>query len=376
MRPSRSLGAIALVVLLTGIVGCTLTALGWQSDPEGFYSSWLFAALFWLDLSLGCLALLMTHRLTGGAWGRFIGPVLRAGAAALPLAALAFIPLLFGLDALYHWTEPAHTLPLAVQKKLAYLNIPFFQARTGVYLVVWLLLAVLMRVWHAPERVGDIGAGRAAVGLILHTLMITFFSFDWVMSLDPEFYSAIFGALVGVGQMLVALALAVLVTSRFEPWFSAGSGRHHRHDLGNLVMAFLLLWMYMAFSQLLIIWSADLPHEIRFYLHRTSGGWLAVAIVIALFHFALPFAALVSRRLKDSARALFVIAGGVLVAHLVDVWWLIMPSLRAGAWDINWLDLSSVVGLGGLWLAVFCWRLARAQGQPAAATGRLAEVTA
>lgn len=376
MHHRPSLRPIAPIALLLGVVGIILTAVAGYWDAGGFYQSWLFASLFWLGLSLGCLAVLMMHRLTGGEWGHFISPVLRAGAAGLPLVALAFLPLLFGVNDLYPWSKPAETLSLAVQKKLAYLNVPFFQARTAGYLLVWLLLAMLMRVWHAPEQLGATGVGRAVVGLILHTLMITFFSIDWVMSLDPEFYSAIFGAIVGVGQMLVALALALLVTSQTEPWRSVKHARHQRHDLGNLVMAFLLLWMYLVFSQLLIIWSADLPHEIRFYIQRASGSWLVVASIIALFHFAIPFAALVSRRMKDSATALSVIAGIILAAHVVDLWWLIMPTLRAGAWDISWLDAAAMAGLGGVWLAIFCWRLAVAQGQPLAATGRLAEAPA
>lgn len=370
---NRSLGQATWVALGIGAAGVALASLAWSTDPAAFYSSWLFASLYWLDLSLGCLAILMIHRLTGGEWGRFIEPVLRSGAAALPVMALAFILLLFGLEELYVWTEPASTLPKAVQKKLAYLNVDFFQLRTLVYFAIWILLALLMRVWHRPEHVETLAASRAAAGLILYTLAITFFSFDWVMSLDPEFYSTILGAIVGVGQVLAAFALIVLVGSQVEPWRSAAHGTRNRQDLGNLLMAFLLLWVYMAFSQLLIIWSADLPHEIRFYVQRIEHGWLGVGILVALFHFALPFAALISRWVKRSRKTLALIAGTVLVTHVLDVWWLVMPALRTAAWHVTWLDVVSFAGVGGLWLAVFFWRLVVARRQPIVATGQSAE---
>jgi hypothetical protein len=330
------------------------------------------AYMFWLGVGLGCLAILMLHYLVGGRWGVVIRRVLEAGTRLLPLMVVLGIPLVFGLHALYPWTHSGsvggHELSPWQQ---VYLRVPFFLVRAGIYFTTWLVLGFFLNRWsyqqeqnHDPlvirtrqRRLGLLSGG----GLVVYGLTVTFAAVDWMMSLQPHWFSTIYGLLVVTGQLLVAMAFAILVTSwlaQDEPYAAVVSPAL-LHDLGNLLLAFVMLWAYMAFSQLLIIWSGNLPEEIPWYLSRAYGGWNWVGILLLLLHFAVPFFLLLSRQTKRRVQGLTIVAAMIFGAHLVDVFWLVMPAFFPARFHLHWLDLIAPIGLGGLWWAAFLWQLQR-----------------
>ena len=355
-------GIIALVVLLVGIL---ITPHG----LEQFFRSYLLAYVFWIGIALGCLAILMLQHLTGGAWGLVIRRVLESGTRTLPLMLLLFIPLIFGLNHLYHWIHPEHIAePVArriVEAKHPYLNVPFFLIRAAIYFAVWLGATYLLNKWSLEQdRTADRRLSRrfrilSGPGLVLFVLTVTFASIDWVMSLDAEWFSTIFGLLFVAGWSLSALAfvIAVMVLLSSRAPMSGVVAPAHLHDLGKLLLAFVMVWAYFSFSQFLIIWSGNIPEETKWYLHRIRGGWGIVAMTLVILHFALPFLLLLSRDLKRNARRLAIVAAVVLLMRFIDLLWLIVPEFNRGHLRISWMDIVAPVGIGGLWLAFFAWQL-------------------
>jgi hypothetical protein len=359
--PGPELDQLQRRALWIGIVALGVCVAGALRSPAQFFHSYLLAFLFWTGIALGCLAIAMLHHLTGGAWGMLIRRLLESGSRTLPLMALLFIPLLFGLDWIYAWTRPMD-LP---RQQLQYLDVRFFLARAVVYFLVWLAMAYWLSKWSSEQ---DHSSDRrlprkmqllSAPGLILYALTATFAAVDWMMSLEPRWYSTIFGLLVIGGQILSALAFAIVVLvllSAHQPLGRVLQPRH-LHDLGKLLLTFVMIWAYFAFSQLLIIWSGNLPEEIPWYLHRLEGGWRWVGVLLILFHFALPFFLLLSRDLKRTAPALAVLAMLVLVMRVVDLFWLTAPEFSPARFHIHWMDVAAPIGVGGIWLAAFVRQL-------------------
>jgi len=358
--------------LLVGLVAAGLCVLGYFVHPAQFFRSYLMAYMFWLGVVLGCLAILMVHYLVDGRWGLVIRRVLEAGTRLLPLMLVLFIPLIFGIPDLYAWARPvsaAHHELSALQQ--VYLQVPFFLGRAGLYFAVWLVLAFFLNRWSRQQeqesdvlvirtrqrRLGLLSGG----GLVLYGLTMTFAAVDWLMSLEPQWFSTAYELLVVTGQLLAAMAFAILTTAwlaRDEPYASVASSEMF-HDLGNLLLAFVMLWAYIAFSQFLIIWSGDLPEENRWYLHRAYGGWNWVAVVLVVVHFALPFVLLLSRQITRRAQPLAIVAAVLFGIHLVDAFWLVMPAFFPGQLHVHWLDIVAPIAVGGLWLAAFLWQLQR-----------------
>lgn len=369
------------IALWIGIAGLGLSFFGAYLQPRQFFLSYLFAYLFWTGISLGAMIIIMIHHLTGGVWGFLIRRPLEAATQALPLMALLFIPLLFGLSELYIWTRPediSHESVLQVlHKKREYLNIPFFVARAVIYFVIWLGIAYWLNKWSGEQDQKDHPeiALRlqyfSAIGAILYTFSITFAGIDWIMSLVPEWYSTIFGFLFGSGQMLSAMAFAIIAAVSFSKIKPLGGvflpGR--LNDLGNILLVFILLWTYLAFMQYFIIWSENLPHEISWYLPRVESSWKWVGIFLIAFHFFVPFIVLLSRRAKRTTSILVSVAAAVMVVHLVDTFWLVVPSLRTQGFQLYWTDFAVPLGIGGLWLATVLWRLQRKPLVPLQAPG-------
>jgi hypothetical protein len=308
------------------------------------------------------LALLMLHHLVGGRWGFMIQRVLEAAIQTLPLMALLFIPLCFGLLDLYPWarTEVVAADPL-LRQKAAYLNIPFFIARTVGYFAVWIVLGRLLVTWSLQQdRTADntltLRLQRlSGPGLVLYGLTVSFAAIDWMMSLEPKWYSTIFGMIFMVSFGLAALALAILAT-RFletEKPLAQVASPDRWHDLGNLLLALVMFWAYLNFSQFLLIWSENLAEEIPWYSHRIGGGWEWAAIALILFQFGLPFVLLLSRDTKRNSQILAIVAGAILFMHWLDTLWMIAPSFYPAGFHLHWLDIAAPVGIGGLWLAVF-----------------------
>jgi hypothetical protein len=280
--------------------------------------------------------------------------------------ALLFLPLLVGLPFIYTWTQPATMAADAVvRSKRVYLNVPFFVLRAAVCFAVWLTLAFVLRRWsRAQDRTGDpryadLMRKLSGGGIVLLGFTVTFASFDWVMSLDPKWFSTIFGLLFlggqGLGAMAFAIAVAYLLSPRAE--YARALKPTILNDLGNLMLAFVMIWAYLAFSQLLIIWAGNLPDEIPWYLRRISGGWNVIAIGLAVFYFAVPFLVLLSRGNKRRHRRLAAIAAGILVVRAVDLFFLVAPEFSPERITAHWLDLATLAAVGGVWLTMFVRQL-------------------
>jgi len=354
----------SLSVGAAGLVICT--GAGFFS-PGQFCRSYLVAFLFWSGIPLGCLAVLMLHHLVGGGWGFLIRRPLEAGTRTLPVVALLVVPLLFGIPELYVWAHPAAvTADPLLQHKRVYLNVPFFVARTVVYFVVWMVLTHFLNRWSADS---DAGAGSSVrrlyalsgPGLVLYGLTMSFASLDWVMSIEPDWFSTIYSAVFMVGQVLSALAFVtaiLLFLSSTAPLSEVVSPRY-LNDLGNMLLTFVILWVYMAFSQFLIIWSGNLTDEIGWYLNRVRGGWQWVAAALLAFHFALPFLLLLSREIKRNVSRLALLACALLFMRFIDMIWNVDPAFDPAHIRVHWMDWVASVGVGGIWIAAFVNQLKR-----------------
>jgi hypothetical protein len=365
--PSPALERLQKAGLAVGGLFLLALAAGFAVDRAQFFRSWLFGWLFWVGVAVGCLGLAMLNHLTGGLWGLVPRRLHEAAARTVPALAVLFVPVLLGLPSLYPWAS-AETAAAdeVIRKKALYLNVPFFTLRAVLYFAVWALLAYsVSRLSRRQDAGAEEGRARrlrsiSGVGLVALSGTTTFAAIDWGMSLNPHWFSTMYGVLFIVGWTLSALSFTIVLVARL-----AGEAPLDRalqpvtvHDLGKLLLAFTMLWGYVNFSQFLIIWSGNVSEETPFYLSRMQGGWGAVAVVLLVFHFALPFALLLSRPLKRSARALAGVAALMLVMQLVDLYWLIGPDLAghghgAVALHPHWMDLAAAVGLGGIWLFLF-----------------------
>jgi hypothetical protein len=357
---------------VAGAAGLLLSLLGAVFDLAQFLRSWLFAHLFWTGVSIGCLSLLMLNHLTGGVWGAVIRRLVEAGARVLPVLALLFLPIAFGVPRIYEWARPDAMADPVLRMKQPYLNVPFFLVRAVFYFGAWSLLAHLLSRWSAElDRGGSLRVARrlrglSGGGLVLLGFTITFSAVDWAMSLDPHWYSTIYGMIFMVNQTLSAMALVIVLLARFrdESPFAGMVRPEAFHDLGKLLLAFVMFWCYVAFAQYLIIWAGNLPEEIPWYLRRLSGGWGWIGAALVLFHFALPFLLLLPEGANRNSRILAGVAALVVLMRFVDVYWLVRPvftqataAAASTRFQVHWLDLAAPIGIGGVWLAFFLWQL-------------------
>jgi hypothetical protein len=353
--------------LPVGVVLFAILVIGFLSNRGQFFRSYLFAFSFWSGISIGSLALLMLQHLTGGGWGFVIRRVLEAATRTLPLMLLLFLPIIAGAHWLYPWThaEEIAKSPALVEKTRLYLNLQFFVVRAAIYFAIWLLLAFFLNRWSLlqDETADPQFTKRMRVlsgpGMVLFVFTVTFASIDWFMSLDPEWSSTIYGFIYVASWSLSALAFviaALAVLTKYEPLKTVVAPVHF-HDLGKLLLALVMLWAYFAFSQFLIIWSGNLPEEIRWYLPRTRGAWGAIALAVVVLHFAFPFLFLLSRSLKRNPHMLALVAGLILVMRLLDLLWMITPNFTGDIFHVSWMDIIAPLAMGGLWLGVFGWQL-------------------
>jgi hypothetical protein len=355
---------LARLALIAGVAGAAVSLAGALFDSTQFFRSYLFAYVFWLAIPLGSLGFLMLHFLVGGEWGLMIRRLLESATRTLPLLALLFIPLLFGLHAVYPWAEPEHVAADQIlRQKSAYLNVPFYIARTILYLALWGALAYLLNRWSREQDASaELPAGKrmrrlSGPGLLIYLFTMSFASVDWIMSIEPHWYSTGYGVIWIINQGVTALAFAIVGLTWLgtrEPLARRVRPRHF-HDLGNLLLAFIMLWAYMMFSQYLIIWSGNLAEEIPWYIARNEGMWGWLPPLLVIFHFFVPFFLLLMRDVKRNSSVLIWVATGILVMRLLDTYWMIVPGFENSA--VHWLDVSLVVAIGGLWLAVFLWQL-------------------
>jgi hypothetical protein len=339
------------------------------------YPAYLVGYVFWFGIALGGLSLTMLHHLTGGTWGLLIRRPLEAAAQALVPLAILFVPILFGLDVLYPWARSADAAEPLIAHKASYLNPTAFTLRAAAYFGLWILLAWLMnRGTDRQDRAADRAPSRtlariAAPGLGLVFLTATFAAIDWMMSLEPDWYSSIYGAMLITGWGLATLAAMTIVASalRRQPEMQPVARPRVFQDLASLMLAFVMLWAYTSFMQYLIIWSGNLTEEIPWYLRRSRGGWQVFVSVLILFHFLAPFLLLLMRDLKRRAEWLLGFSAAILGLHLIDMTWLILPAQvrdpLSPAVGVPILQLLLVIlatiGIGGICVGFFLDRLAR-----------------
>ena len=351
--------------IIIGAIGILVSFVGAATSTDQFFRSWLLSYLFWFAIALGALPLVMLHHLVGGKWGFATRRILESVTRTLPLMTILFLPVLLGIHSLYEWShEEVVAQDIILQHKSPYLNSTFFVARAAGYFALWLILGYLLNRWSAEQdSTGDPSIVKrfqhlSGPGLIIYALTITFAATDWVMSLEPHWFSTIYGMMFMVGQTLTTLAfvIAILALLADTPPLSNFLKPEILNDLGNLLFAFIMLWAYLSFSQYIIIWSGNLPEEIPWYLRRSRGGWQWIAVALALFHFAIPFFLLLVRRYKRRRQVISAIAVAVVVMRLVDLMWLVVPA-HEPAFHVHWLDLATLAGIGGLWVAGFSRQL-------------------
>jgi hypothetical protein len=349
--------------IIVGGIGLVLGVIGAIVNLDQFLHSWLIGFLFCLAMALGSLGLLMLQHMSGGQWGLVSRRVFEAGSRTLPIVALFFIPVLLGMGRIFEWAQPEAAQNDIIQAKAGYLNPWFFMIRALVFFAFWIYCSVLLNKWSLEQDRGE-GITPAdsvrfrtvsAPGLLFLVLTVTFASVDWVMSLDPEWFSTIFGLLTVAAYGLSALSLTVVILSMLTmtPPVAGIVAPRHFHDLGKLLLAFVMLWAYLAFSQFLIIWAGNLPEEIPWYVRRLHGPWGYVSIVLLVGHFMLPFVLLLSQDLKKRAGLLAKVAMFVIAMRLVDIIWLVGPQFRHTGFPIHWMDIAVPVGLAGVWFFVF-----------------------
>jgi hypothetical protein len=359
----KTIGQRSLVI---GVAFAVLSGVGAYVQPDQFFRAYLLGFMAWLGVTLGSMAILMIRHLTGGGWGMVIRRVMGAAMRCVPLMALLFVPLLFGLPRLYIWARP---LDAIADKHLrehlqeiapSYLNVHGFILRAAIYFAIWNLLSFLLTKWSAeqdrPGARDNSGRFKAVSGpgLILYGFTISFAAIDWVMSIDPSWISTIYGLLFLIGQVLSAMCFAVVIERilfNYKP-MSEVLKPDYVQDHGKWILAFIMVWAYFAFSQWLIIWAGNLPEEITWYMRRLNGGWGYIGLSLVLFHFAVPFALLLSRSFKRDLHRLVWLAVGLMVMRYVDLFWMIEPNYSP-ALSLTWLDVVVPVAMGGLWLAFF-----------------------
>jgi hypothetical protein len=358
---------------LTGAVLLAICLVAGFAEKVEFFRSYLVAFLFWIGVTLGSLALLMVQHLTGGRWALVIRRILEAGTRTLPLMAVAALPVLAGMRTLYSWSRPGETDPVILAKH-SYLNPEFFVFRMVFYFAIWFALAYFLNKWSRQEDAGEAGLpiwarleGLSGIGLVLYGFTVTFASIDWVMSLEPRWYSTIYGLLFMVGQALTAMAfsITILVWLSDRKPLSQVVRPPQFQDLGSFLLTFVMLWAYLEFSQFLIIWGGNLSEEIPWYLRRMEGVWGNVGLLLVILSFFFPFFLLLFRHVKRRTRSLLIVALLVLMMRLVDMYWMVLPAFGGGSVHLTWMNVALPIGMGGVWMAYFLWQLQRLPILPA-----------
>lgn len=364
----KVLGSLRGLAIAVAVLGLAALGFDLSQDSTSFYRSYLYGYLFVLSMPLGCLGLLQIHHLVGGAWGFIIQRILEAGSRTIYVMPVLFIPIVLGAPELYHWMDAeavAHDHLLA--HKAPYLNFGFWVARAVVYFAIWIGLALLLN--GLSKKQDETGEGRlsnsmsyySGPGLVLYFLTMTFAAFDWAMSLEPHWFSTIYGLIFVEGQGLTAMAFSIVILMFLRRNTVVGQAAtvDRIHDLGKLQFAMIALWAYLNFSQYLIIWYANLPEETVWYAHRIHGGYEYLAVFLIFGQFVLPFFLLITRMTKRRMEALAGIATYILVMRMVDLYWLVMPTEHHTELHLTPGNFGAPLGLFGLWFVLFYWNLGK-----------------
>lgn len=361
--------------MVVGVIGVAASIAGYfVGDAEmqkQFFFSWLTGFSFVLTVSLGGLFFILIHHISRATWSAGLRRTAENVAANLPWLAIAFIPIVLGMHDLYHWTHAdAVAQDPLLQAKASYLDSTFFLVRAAFYFAAWTLMALWFRKKSVEQDTsGDINLtfkmrSRAPVGILAFAITVSFAAFDWLMSLDPHWFSTMFGVQVFSGCMvsfLATLAIASLWLTRggrFENTLTVGN----IHDVGKLMFGFTIFWAYVSFSQYYLIWYANIPEETAWFYLRTHNGWENVGRLIIFGHFMVPFWVILSRHMKRNRTVLGLICGWMLLMHFVDLYFLVMPTLHHHGLHPHWLDLTCVLGMSGFATALFARRYLKTAG--------------
>ena len=379
--PAGALDSARKKALIVGIVGLVACAAGFVLEPAQAFRAWLVA--FWtaLGIGLGSMGLMMIQHLSGGAWGIF-RRIFEASSRTIPLLAVLSLPILFGMQQLYPWTHAdlvagSH----ALQQKTLYLNPTFFIVRFVIYFLVWSALSMMLNRLSLRQDSGDVGVNLpiqrlSGAGIVLYAITVTFAAIDWIMSLNPEWYSTLFGFLIMGGQGLAGLCFTVVIATWLMPkeptegWLQP----NHFADLGKLMFAFVMLYAYFNFSQYLLTYAANLTEEVPYMLVRINHGWQYLALFLTVFHFCVPWLLLLSRDRKRNPRRLVLVALWLLAMRYFDLYMMISPEFAAAGGNLHahvgeaeevsrlffhWMDIAAPLAIGGLWVWMFLSQLGR-----------------
>jgi hypothetical protein len=345
-----------------------LSGLGAAINHREFFISYLFAFFFWFGLSLGCLNVILILNLTGGSWGHGTRRILEAAFMTLPAMAVFFVPILFGLKDLYPWSQPLLvSAGKILRQRAVYENFPGFLSRAIFFFSTWIFIAVRLRQWslRQDETNSDLPTIKmrtwSGPGIVLVPFTATFAFVDWILSIEPAWFSTAFALILLASQVLGSFAFAIVLLAWFQPHppFRERVSEKDFLDLGNLLLASVMFWTYVSFSQFLIIYSGNQPHEIDWYLHRIAGGWKWFIGFIALFYFLIPFFSLLFRVVKQNIRLLSIVAAMVFLMRTLEVFWVITPTFHSWGIQVHWTDFVTLLGIGGIWIGVFLANLKR-----------------
>ncbi|MFN7925733.1 MAG: hypothetical protein U0Q16_36875 [Bryobacteraceae bacterium] len=372
MTTATDLSGLRNKAFFVGLAGLVAMAAGFASNSDQFFRSYLIGYIYWLLIAVTCLGLLSLHHLVGGQWGVVIRRLLECGARTIPVNLLFGVPILLNLPKLYEWARPEHVAHDEILKaKSAWLNPGFFTIRFLIYYAIWLGVGYLMNKWSDEQENGggetakDKLRNLSGPGVVLHILTMTFAAFDIGMSLEPHWFSTMYGVIYLFGGCLSTMAFLVIVLRSLQQSEPMGSllKPNHFHDLGTLMFAFVVLWAYVSFSQYLIIWSGNLPEETPWYFKRSQGAWGSMVPLLMIFHFVLPFFLLLMRFNKKKSSILVKIAVFMLIIRLMELMWLIGPAFHeveeAQHHFIHWMDVAAPLALGGIWVGFFFYQLGR-----------------
>jgi len=361
------IGGILSIVLL-------VVALIFPEQREQALRSWLLGFIFWGGIGVGGLGVLLLQYLTGGAWGVVIRRIAEAASRTLPIIFVLFLPIMLGVTNLYEWTHLTTTDDI-IKARQPYLSVEWWIIRAVLYFLLWGVMAYFLNNWslrqdratsneEAAKMLGDATAFSGPT-MVFYVFVVTFAAIDWMMTLDPHWYSTIWGFLFAAGWALsfFCFAVAIMAALADKPPMNRILGSRHFHDIGKLMLALVMVWAYFNFSQFLIIWSGNLPEETLWYLTRMEGTWGVIGVLLIFFHFAFPFLVLLSRDVKRNAKWLALMAIFILVLRLLDMFYLIGPSPRIGshgkemAFSVSWMDFIAPLAVGGIWLWYFFGQL-------------------
>lgn len=370
----RGGGKAITVCGVLGVIGLVLNLVGYFLAHDAFSArlvaaSYLVAFLYWFGIAVGATFWVAIFHTAKARWPTVIRRGLETISGSTPIFALLFIPLALGVKVLYMWANPPANLTAEqvelLHHKAPYLNLTFWFIRAVIYFVVFIGVSGLLNRWSdkQDEEGGYVLSAQmrrfGAGSIPFMGIALTFAGFDWIMSIDPFWGSTIFGAYYFAGSFLCAMALlTIFATNMRGPSEFGGMMTHeHFHNLGKLMLAFTVFWAYIAFSQFLLLWIANIPEEASWYVIRMKGHWTWAGIVLLVCQFALPFLVLLSRDIKYRPKALSVIAGWIMLVHYIDLYWLVMPAISPNSTPAQWTDLAAFVGVGGIAIAFGLWRL-------------------